>query len=122
MVFEDTVLVGSLDHKVYAFSLSTGAKKWDFLAEDAIRSDPAVDADSMPLVVADKKGRVYFLNVDTGLPRWEAKQLEGGGILAPITIGNGVAYIPTINNTLYALEVKSRKLLWNKPIAAGCKG
>ncbi len=121
VVFEDTVIVGSLDHKVYAFSVSTGTKKWDFLADGGIRSDPAVDTDSRTLVVADEKGKVYFLNVDTGLQRWEYKQLEAS-VLAPISIENGVAYIPAMNNTLYAVKIKSRERLWSKPIAVGGKG
>lgn len=120
------VLVGSLDHKMYGFSVTTGQMRCHFVADDAIRSDAALSEDGETLIFAAKSGNVYALDLPASTcsgpeslfaRKWNSSfdRIESG-VMAPINIKNGMAFLPAFNDNLYALDVENGTLRWSKAI------
>lgn len=60
----ETVYVGSVNHKLYAWDAATGLKRWDFVTGGEILSSPSVANGVVYLGSNDKK--LYALDAVTG--------------------------------------------------------
>jgi outer membrane protein assembly factor BamB len=68
------------------------------------------------IILAGEDGRVWVL--DTGkniLSQLTDKSL--GKIYAPLSISNGIIYVHTQSNMLYAVKADTGVVLWNKSLA-----
>ncbi|HEY4324741.1 MAG TPA: PQQ-binding-like beta-propeller repeat protein [Mucilaginibacter sp.] len=95
-------------------NVSTLRLKWAFAFPDAseIRSKPAIVGDW--LIVGSQSGEVYALNRLTGKIGWHVK--ASGAIRSGIVIekkaGAVTAYFADAGTHIYAVDVKSGKVLW----------
>jgi outer membrane protein assembly factor BamB len=81
------VYVGSLDGKAYALNADSGAKLWEFAADDWVFAAPLATSETVYIASMDR--RLYALNPRDGSKRW---QLEPGGRLqaTPVLAGSNV--------------------------------
>jgi len=113
---EDMIIVGCLDGRVYALDAQTGECKWYFPEEGQvgpIRGDPALVGELV--IFGSENGKVYALNASNGVERWEYPPDEEdyiGTIRASLYAGDGVVYVQTTSQEIYALETGSGDKLW----------
>ena len=94
-IVNGVVYIGDLDGSVFAISLATGEKRWEYKVESGFIAAPAVH-DGM-VYIGDYDGRVYCLNAKTGkllwrssIPEAEQRRIPGNGriiSLYPVRIG-----------------------------------
>lgn len=87
---DDTIYVGSYDHKLYALDGSTGNKKWAFETGNSIWSSPAIGVDGT-VYIGSTDYKVYAVDGVTGTEKWQ------------YTTGDWVASSPAIgaDDTVY---------------------
>lgn len=83
------------DGNIYALSAADGTEQW------RIESDGAVSAVVGDLIYAHGGRDVYTLNPDDGTEQWRF-QLDDR--LAGLAVANGMVYVGSRNNTVYALS------------------
>ena len=100
--------VGSGDGKVYALNGATGAKKWEFLTGDRVRSSPAIGSDGT-VYVGSWDNKVYALNGATGAKKWEFQ--TGRYVFSSPAIGSdGKVYVGSHDKKVYAIASSSEGL------------
>ncbi len=119
LVDEDIVYAGCLDGKVYALDVLTGDKIWEFNAGNPVVSAPIM-ADDL-LVVASETGDIFLLDKLTGRGR-SVMGLEGsdddivsttGAIIrSSICYSEGVVYVHTQNDVLFAIDIEQEDISW----------
>src|SRR5206468_3726089 len=104
LVNDGVVYAGALDGTFYAIDpdrlLTDQRPLWSFKAESAIRSRPAIIGNTV--VVADRDGDVYGLDVKTGNVIW-TKSL-GAPILADLSTQDNEVYISLQDGKLKTVE------------------
>ena len=119
LVDEGIVYAGCLDGKVYALDVLTGDKIWEFNAGNPVVSAPIM-ADDL-LVVASETGDIFLLDKLTGRGR-SVMGLEGsdddivsttGAIIrSSICYSEGVVYVHTQNDVLFAIDIEQEDISW----------
>ncbi|MCJ7509598.1 MAG: PQQ-binding-like beta-propeller repeat protein [Dehalococcoidia bacterium] len=108
---------------VLALDAATGEERWLFTEYLGGDSDPAV-ADGV-VYIGDREGYVYALDASTGEQLWRVETgewVEAGlgtwrfepsaeGLSSP-AVSDGVVYIGSDDNSLYALEAATGEQLW----------
>ena len=61
---DSTLFVGSRDKKIYALSVETGTKLWEFQADSYVESPPVLSPNGAFLAVAPMDNKVYSLVAD----------------------------------------------------------
>ncbi len=107
---EDTVVIGSNDHTVYAYAARSGELRWKYETRGDVRSAPAYDSKHRLVLIASMDGTLYALDVRTGMPVW-ARQ-TGAGIYSIPLIKDDMAYIGSLDKTLYAVDIGTGKDRW----------
>jgi outer membrane protein assembly factor BamB len=109
-VVDGTVYVGCRDAHVYAIDATTGRKKWDYYTRKSwVTSSPAVRDGVVYSVTADTH-LFHALDAKTGRLRltFDARaQVYGSAAIA-----GELAYVGAINGRLYAINIKTGKLVW----------
>ena len=108
-VEEGVAYFGSLDHNVYAVSLEDGTELWRFPAKAAVTARPVVAGGR---VFVGSFGSVFYaIDAETGSEVWRfdgaSRWYWGGAIADGETI-----YAPSLDGTLYALDMGSGRLNW----------
>ena len=99
-LFDNTVFVGSADHKLYAVDARTGREKWSFETKGAVESSPSV-AEGL-VYVGSHDGHLYALDCVTGALHWKLR--TGGPVRSSPTVSDGAIYFGSDDGYLYAVE------------------
>ncbi|MBA7647667.1 Outer membrane protein assembly factor BamB [subsurface metagenome] len=118
MVDSGVIYAGSVDGKVYALKTENGDKIAEFdLGSPVISSPVLVDG---AIIVASEEGKLYSLDITSNQESRTANQRQLANveekIHAPLAAGNGVVYIHSDDDILYAVDTKSGVTLWSLPL------
>ena len=124
VVYDSTVYAASLDGRVYALDAESGDKLAEIDLESPISSSPVVVDDSV--IVATEDGVIY--RIDSG-NKWEKlvdlkkdeskEEKKKKRVDAPLAASQGVVYIHTAEDVLYALNVETGVDVWRPlPLAS----
>jgi len=131
--YDDTVLVPSLDGKLYAYDLD-GSRKWAYQARDGMLSSPAVWDDCAVFGAGDISGGwIHCLDLRTGRLRWPPVEMPAGPYSSPCIAGGniflGTYWSKKKDSFLYVVDahtgqtrrvVKQYKVCWcSTPAADG---
>ena len=103
LVYNGVIYAPCLDGKVYALDAGSGEKVAQFSLGSPISSSPVLVGSS--IVVATQEGIVYTLDT-TSNHRGEIADLEEE-VYAPLFASEGVVYVHTVEDALYAIDVES---------------
>jgi len=109
-VVDGTVYVGCRDAHVYAIDAATGRKKWDYPASKSwVNGTPAV-RDGVVYVGTSDSSRFMALDAKNGRLRFnfDAKAY----MFSSAALAGNLAYVGDHNGKLYAIDIKSGKLVW----------
>jgi outer membrane protein assembly factor BamB len=128
VVADNTLYIGSEDHKLYAINANTGEVEWEFKSDGSINSTPAVSQGKIMFLSYD--GFFYALNqadgkivwkFDTGGERkYEVKDYYTGDFkpdfwdfyLSSPVVNDGVVYFGSSDTHIYALDIETGKKEW----------
>ncbi len=127
---EGTVIVRTLDGKVYALSGTNGRRMWSFdqtVPALTLRgtSSPAIDGGMV--VAGFDGGRVVALEISSGRVMWETSIATPSGrseldkmvdIDASPIIRDGIVYVSTFQGQLAALTANTGRMLWNREMSS----
>ncbi len=105
------VYVGTGETHVVALNAKTGALIWSSATDGSVSVSPAV-ADGIVYVACNtgySSGSVEALKASTGEFIWKTGV---GGAYPPI-VANGVVYVGTVNDAVYALNARTGASLWS---------
>ena len=131
-VVGDVVYIASTDGSLYAVNRADGTQKWKFDSKGPIASSPAVAGGVV--IVSSVDGLIYGVDASTGASKWTFKtkgerRFTAPGIhgaipntermpdpfdvfLSSPVIANGVAYIGSGDQNVYALDVATGAVRW----------
>ena len=92
---------------MYALDLGSGAVKWKYAADDAVKSSPSVF--SGVVYVGDEKGTLHAIDASTGTRRW-VFHTEAGIVSSP-NLAGGKLIFGSYDNNLYCLTLDG-KIAW----------
>jgi outer membrane protein assembly factor BamB len=128
----DVVYIASTDGSLYAVNRGDGTQKWKFDSKGPIASSPAVAGGVV--IVSSVDGLIYGVDAATGASKWTFKtkgerRFTAPGIhgaipntermpdpfdvfLSSPVVANGVAYIGSGDQNVYALDAATGALKW----------
>jgi len=110
IVYDDTVYAACLDGNVYLFNAETGSEVAGAInLGSPISSSPVLVGDKV--IVATEEGKIYA--IDTGTNQLRLLSELGEAVHAPLSASEGVVYIYSGGQNLYALDAESGAKLWN---------
>jgi outer membrane protein assembly factor BamB len=113
VVYNGVIYAGNLDGKLYVLKADTGEKVTEFDLKSPISSSPVLVGNLV--IVATQDGVVSALDTTTNQEKWKngiVKQ-EKQKIYAALAVSQGVVYIHTDKDILYALNAQSGAKLWS---------
>ena len=115
VIINNVVYAPNMDGKIYLFNADNGQQVTDPLDVDSpISSSPVVFDNN--IILAGQDGNIWVLDTEKNiLNKLAEKSL--GKIYAPLSISNGIIYIHTQANMLYAVKADTGIVLWNKSLA-----
>lgn len=114
LVLGGLVVVGARDGTVAAFGVADGAERWRATTGGDVLSTPALAVDRRTLVFGSRDGFLYAVDAADGAERWR-RQLDL--IHASPAVADGVVYVPSRNDRLWALTVADGTVLWSAQTA-----
>jgi len=108
VAYDDTIYAPCFDGKVYLLDAETGNKINEFDLGSPISSSPVLVGTE--IIVASEEGKVYAL--DTGSNQLRLISELGEMVYAPLCASEGVVYVYTGGQNLYALNLESGVKLW----------
>jgi outer membrane protein assembly factor BamB len=111
-VVDNTLYVGSDDHRLYAVAADAGTVEWSLRTNGIIRAAPTVDDDTV--YIGTLEGTVYAVARGDGSERWTCDTgdtVQWGGALA-----DGVFYPGTFDSTVLALDAADGTELWRTDV------
>jgi outer membrane protein assembly factor BamB len=112
VISDNTIYAPCLDGKVYALDAESGAKVADFDLGSPISSSPVLVGSE--IIIASEEGKVSAIDTDSNQIRLLSEL--GEAVHAPLCTSEGVVYVYTISQNLYALNVESGVKLWSLAI------
>ncbi len=104
VVYDNTIYAGNLDGKVYILNTETGKERAGPIdLRSPISSSPVLV--SKFVIIAIEEGIIYALDTDNNQVRQLADMEEK--VYGPLSGGDGVVYIHTEKDGLYAVDVQS---------------
>ncbi|MDE0879082.1 MAG: PQQ-binding-like beta-propeller repeat protein [Sphingomonas bacterium] len=115
VIADGKVFVTDVTAKVYAFSADTGAELWSrdiagTKQNTNARFGGGVSYDDNRVYASDGLGDVVALNANDGSEVWRVK--PGGPLRGSPTIANGVIYVLSQDNQLFAISEDTGKVNW----------
>ncbi|MCJ7509806.1 MAG: PQQ-binding-like beta-propeller repeat protein [Dehalococcoidia bacterium] len=103
LVLGDSVYAGCLDGKVYALALNDGSPKWEkpFDTGAPVRAAPLLLDDV--LLVANRKGKLFGLDPETGQAIWGPTELLRTVLADPLAQGD-MAYVSVQGGKLFTVN------------------
>jgi len=99
VVNEDTVYIGSFNHKLYALDAASGTKKWEFKTTGVIMATPVVEDGVVYIGSFDRY--LYAIDADNGQLKWSYKARDG--FWATPIIHDNVVYAPSLDGKVHVL-------------------
>jgi len=114
-----SVVAGSVNGDVVAFSADTGAERWRMKLSSEIISTPLIAGDIV--IVRTGDGHVVAMDLADGKRRWAFERplptLSLRGNPSPILGGNGLVYLGYEDGTLVALRTQDGVKVWDQVVA-----
>ncbi len=113
----NTVYAPSLDGKVYAFKADDGSLVTTIDIGDQVSSSPVV-INKGTIVLATKQGKVLSIDTSSNVKKELADVKQGvkDALNAPLAVQNGVIYLHTDKDTIYAIDSQTGTVLWTLPL------
>ena len=125
-----TVLVRTLDGRIFAIDGTNGKRLWSYdqtVPALTLRgtSTPAIEGDMV--ICGFENGRLIALEISTGRVMWEANITTSTGkndlekmvdIDATPAIVEGIVYVTTFQGQMAALSLTAGKILWNRDMSS----
>ncbi|MEL6795461.1 MAG: PQQ-binding-like beta-propeller repeat protein [Planctomycetota bacterium] len=108
LVLGDVVVVGSNDGELFGHFLGTGFKAWGHQIRGALEAKPVLADGSIGIV--SSLGRVLFVDPISFRQTTQAEIFNGPG--APLTAGDGLMFVPSLDQSLYAFDPRERQPVW----------
>ena len=109
IIHDDTLIITSLDHHVYALNKNTGELLWKAKTGGAVAATPVIKEDTV--FVGSFDGVFYAFDLNTGEEKWIFEEASnwywGSAVIKDQTI-----YVPSLDGKLYALDIRSGKKEW----------
>jgi outer membrane protein assembly factor BamB len=100
--------VGSLDGRLYAVDLETGALRFRYQAGGEIKSSPTVHDGTV--YFGDEGGTFHAVDAATGARRWTFR--AGGGIVSSANVAGDRLLFGSYDNFLYCVKAADGALAW----------
>lgn len=107
-IFNNTLYVGNLDHRLYAIDIETGKMKWRYKTDAPVTSSPRVHKGN--LYFGSNDGNVYAVNTDPPGVLWRSK--TNHWVNSSPLIDGKMLYIGGNDKNLYAFNLKSGHADW----------
>lgn len=115
----NTLYVGSLDRRIYAFNGDDGTELWKTDVGGAVLSSPVTDQDN-PLFVTTFSGELLALDKANGEIIWRLS-FDDRIWSSPVMDG-GYLYFGDNQGTIHAVEIATRTEIWNKSVGSPILG
>jgi outer membrane protein assembly factor BamB len=107
-VHDGVIYAGSDSGNVLALNATTGTQIWSVNTGSPVRSSPAVLADGS-IIIGSYSGDVYHISA-SGKVLATAK--TDYSVYAPVSVANGTAYVGSMDQHLYSIDIKSFAINW----------
>ena len=107
-IFNNTLYVGNLDHRLYAIDIETGKMKWRYKTDAPVTSSPRVHKGN--LYFGSNDGNVYAVDTDPLGVLWRSKTNHWVNS-SPLIDGKKL-YIGGNDMNLYAFNLKTGRADW----------
>ena len=108
VVADGKYIIGNGDGSVYALSLETGDKIWEFATGDRVWATPVVSDDEVYIASLDH--HLYAVDLETGDERWNI-EFEGALSATPVLAGNRL-WIGDFTSTLREIDLSTGEVAW----------
>jgi outer membrane protein assembly factor BamB len=105
LVQDGVLYAPCIDGRVYALNTSTGEKVMDFDLGNRVSSSPVLVGNLV--VIATQNGTIYTLDTATNRLHQLATLEQNEKVYAPLVASEGIVYIHTTRDNLYALGAES---------------
>ncbi len=105
VIYNNTVYVGSDDHKLYALRADKWGLKWTFDTDGKITNAPTVYMGNVYFSSRDLK--IYAVDASTGTKKWEAQ--VDGWVNSPLVAFNNKIYVGCYENKIYIFNAMTGK-------------
>lgn len=105
--------IGSLDEKVYALDLKTGAKSWEYKTGDGIEAPPTIIGDK--LLVGSLDSWLYCLDAAGGMLKWKYEtgdKITGAANLATGKEGQALVVVGSHDSNLHGVKLSDGTGVW----------
>jgi outer membrane protein assembly factor BamB len=116
VIHENLVFVGSRDYQLYALNTETGKEVWKKKFPKGWAMAKPVIRDGVLYVGTSDDKVLAALNPRTGEPIWQADVKFN--VFGATAFSENLAYVGTLMGRLYAIDLKSGKVMWeiNNPL------
>ncbi|WP_162463402.1 outer membrane protein assembly factor BamB family protein [Paenibacillus psychroresistens] len=126
LVYNDSLIFGSDDHKLYSVNESSGQAQWSFEADSSIRSNPQSSGDL--IIFQSNAGTVYAVNATSGKRKWsfattvqQGEQDQWDYYDSSASIDKDTVYIGSADHNVYALNALSGTEIWHYKASGAVK-
>jgi outer membrane protein assembly factor BamB len=126
----ETVVVHTIDGKLYGLDVESGAQQWEYDRTVPVltlrgNSSPVIDGSSV--IAGFASGKLVNLDLYSGDPRWETLVTPPRGrseleriidIDADPVIYDGIIYVCTFQGEVAALSMDTGVVLWRRPVSS----
>jgi len=108
-VWNDRVIVGSVDHSLYCLSADDGRLVWQFATDGPINGPSARIADGRVFIGSDDE-MLYCLEADNGRPVWTFPTQRD--FQEPVVLHSGMVFVSDVDRFLYCLKQADGCQVW----------
>ncbi|MFC2052177.1 PQQ-binding-like beta-propeller repeat protein, partial [Chloroflexota bacterium] len=108
VIHNDVIYASSLDGKVYALNAESGKKLTEFDLGSPVSSSPVLVDDLLVVVATEERkeeARIYTIDTNNNQQKLLVNLEEK--VYAPLAASQGIVYIHTAGDTLYAVDAQS---------------
>ncbi|MEL6498537.1 MAG: PQQ-binding-like beta-propeller repeat protein [Planctomycetota bacterium] len=108
LVLGEVVVVGSNNGELFGHFLATGFKAWGHQIRGPLEVQPVMVDGTVGIV--SSIGRVLFVDPVSFRQTSQGEVFNGPG--APLTAGDGLMFVPSLDQSLYAFDPRERRPVW----------